>query len=123
MSVEVKPAVPFRQVVAAMSGGVFCPVLVRPVFNRLRLVNPRLFETAAANTIPLFALDRQYVEEIYGAEALELVLPEDRPEEKILEVASRPERYGELVITMRRRLRERHSYEARLEELVDIVKS
>ena len=32
----------------------------------LRLVNPRLFETPAANTIPVFGLDPEYVREIYG---------------------------------------------------------
>jgi hypothetical protein len=123
LAVEVMPAIPFRQVITAISTGIFCPVLLRPVFNRLRLVNPRLFETCAANTIPVFALDPAFVSEICGEDAVELVLPEDRPEQKILEIASRPERYVEIVSEMRRHLAENHSYRARLEELINIVKN
>ena len=45
------------------------PGLYRPLFDHLRLVTCRTFETPAANTIPLFAQDAAFVEEIYGPEA------------------------------------------------------
>jgi hypothetical protein len=106
-----------------MSNGVFNPVLVRPLFNHLRLVNPRLFETPAANTIPLFELDREYVEEIYGASAAELVLPKDNPEEKIRDVMRRPQHYAPIVQSVRRYLAEKHSCEVRLRELIEIIRS
>jgi glycosyltransferase involved in cell wall biosynthesis len=117
--VELMPAVPIHEVVRTMGRGVFNPVLVRPTFNHFRLVNPRLFETVAASTIPLFNLDREYVREIYGEAAVELVLREDASDQ-VLDVLSRPEYYAEIVREIRRHLAERHSFAARVRELVDI---
>ena len=123
LGIEVRRPVPFQKVIPTMSSGVFNPVLQRPLFNHLQLVTPRLFETPAANTIPLFAFDPQYVEEIYGKEALELALPEKHPEYKVQEVVAEPERYIPIVDAIRQRLGRKHSYEARLRELVAIVES
>ncbi len=124
LNVERMPAVPIEQVIPTMSKGIFNPVLLRPVFNHLRLVNPRLFETPAANTIPLFGLDPEYVQEIYGDRALELVLagPGDGASEQILDLLHRPGYYTEIVKDMRRHLAEKHSYTTRLKELIEIVK-
>jgi hypothetical protein len=124
LEVELEPAVQVQEVVPWMSRGVFCPVLVRPTFNHLRIVNPRMFETPAANTIPLFGLDREHVREIYGEEALPLVMAKDQEElsSQIQDVLCRPERYAELVIGIRRRLAERHSFEARVCELIEVVR-
>jgi hypothetical protein len=120
LDVEVGPPVPISEVVGTMSQGVFNPVLVRPTFNRLRLVNPRLFETLAANTIPLFALDEAYVKEIYGEAGAELVLGDDASE-LIADVVKRPHHYAEVVAELRNYLAERHSFTARVAELVDLV--
>jgi hypothetical protein len=124
LEVELGPPVQVQEVIPWMSQGVFCPVLVRPTFNHLRIVNPRMFETPAANTIPLFGLNREHVCEIYGEEALPLVMAEDRDELsfQIQDLLSRPEHYAELVIGIRRRLAERHSFEARVRELIEIVR-
>ena len=117
------PAVPVDRVIDTMSKGVFNPVLLRPLFNRLRIVNPRLFETPAANTIPLFGLDDEYVRQLYGDEAAELVLPREDPGRRIEEVMRRPERFARIVQGIRRHLAERHSYERRMRELIELVKS
>src|SRR6266567_8243709 len=122
LDVEVNPPVPISDVIATMGQGVFNPVLVRPTFNHLRLVNPRLFETPAANTIPLFALDEAYVKEIYGEAGSELVLGED-PSGRIVDVLERPHYYAAVVAELRRHLAERHSFMARVTELVDLVRS
>lgn len=121
LNVEIMPPVPIDQVINTMSKGIFNPVLVRPTFNHLRLMNPRLFETPAANTIPLFALDPAYVWEIYGEEAVELVLGD--ASEQILDVLRRPEHYAQIVRGIRRHLAEKHSYVRRLQELIEIVES
>ncbi len=121
--VELLPPVAFHEVVRWMSQGVFSPVLLRPLFDYLRLVTCRTFETPAAGTIPLFAQDDAHVRDVYGEEALELVLPGEELEEKILDVLRRPERYAEIVRGIREHLRVHHSYESRLRELVEIVKS
>ena len=61
--------------------------------------------------------------EIYGERALELVLPAERPEDKILEMQRRPDYYAGIVGGIRRHLAERHSQAARLKELVEIIES
>jgi len=123
LGAKTMPPVPFEQVIAWMSRGMFNPVLSRPTFSHLQLVTPRFFETPAANTIPLFGLDEAYVEEIYGKGALELVLPAENSQAKILDMARRPEYYATVVQTIRRHLREKHSHAARLRELIQIVES
>ena len=122
LGVEVMPAIPVEQVIPMMSKGIFNPVLIRPLFDHLRLVTCRTFETPAANTIPLFAQDAEYVKEIYGERAAELVLG-DRASDRILDVLRQPEHYAEIVREIRRQLAEKHSYTARLQELVRIVTS
>lgn len=122
LGVEVWPAVPIEQVIPTMSRGVFTPVMVRPTFNHFRLTNPRMFETPAAGTIPLFNLDREHVLEIYGEPAGELVLDGDATG-RIADVLQRPGYYAEIVEALRQRLAERHSYRVRFQELLEIVRS
>jgi hypothetical protein len=119
LGIELRPPVPFEEVVSTMSLGVLNPVLVRPIFNHLRIVTPRLFETVAADTISLFNLDAEYVAEIYGPDAVELVLGENGSEQ-IVDILRRPSYYAEVVREMRRHLAERHSFAGRVQELVDI---
>lgn len=123
LDVEIMPPIHFRQVVESMGKGIFVPVIYRPLFDHLRMVTCRTFETPAANAIPLFTQDATDVEEIYGTEAIELVLPTERPQEKILDILRSPERYAGLLKGVRRRLGEKHSYAARIGELIEIVTS
>jgi len=110
-------------VIGWMSKGILSPVIYRPTFEHLGLVTCRTFETPAAGTIPLFGLETGYVKEIYGERAAEIVLPEDNPEEKILDIVDRPQYYAEIVTGIRQHLAEKHSYKARLQELVKLVES
>lgn len=121
MGVEFVPPIPFCQVIEWMGKAVFNPVIYRPLFSHLRMVTCRTFETPAAGTIPLFGLEEGYVREIFGKEAGELRLPEDHPEDKIADFLRRPDDYVDLVLSIRRRLAEKHSYGARLQELVEIA--
>jgi hypothetical protein len=121
LNVEVRPPVRFDRVIDSMGKGVFNPVLLRPLFDQLRLVTCRTYETPAATTIPLFAQDTAFVAEIDGEQAVELVLPEGHPQEKILDLVRRPEHYANLVRAIRRHLAKQHSYTARLQELIKIV--
>jgi hypothetical protein len=123
LGVEVMPAVHFRAVIDGMSKGVFMPVIYRPLFDHLWMVTCRTFEAPAANSIPLFTQDPRYVEQMFGEEAVELTLLDEHPQERILDIVRRPERYVRTVTAIRRRLTEKHSYAARLRELIDIVKS
>jgi hypothetical protein len=121
LGIEVGAAVPIDQVISTMSKGIFSPVLVRPVFNHFRLVNPRLFETPAANTIPLFCLDKEYVREIYGDRGLELALGKN-PTAKIQDVLTRPDYYATVIKDIRRHVLAKHSFAARLQDLIDLVR-
>jgi hypothetical protein len=121
LRVEAVPPVPYAQVLAAMSRAVFNPVVYRPLFEHLRLVTCRTFETPAAGTIPLFVLDPDYVRDVYGAPAIELVLGDDRPHERILDVLARPEHYAEIVIGIREKFRRLHNPEARMREMLRFI--
>jgi hypothetical protein len=123
LGVEVSPPVPFHRVIDCMGKGTFMPVIYRPLFDHLRLVTCRTFETPAANTIPLFCQEPDFVAEVYGEEAVVLVLPRDNPHERILELVERPEAYVPVVEGIRRRLRERYSYATQLQRLTEIIRS
>ncbi len=123
LRIEVMPPVPFRQVTATMNRGVFNPVVYRPLFELLGMVTCRTFETPAAGTIPLFVLDPAYVREVYGEAALELVLGGPSPHEKVVDVMSRPLHYADIVKGIREDFGRRHSPEARLSELIEIIET
>jgi hypothetical protein len=123
LGVEAISPVPTSAVIATMSRGAVNPVVYRPLFEQLEFVTCRTFETPAAGTIPVFVLHRDYVRAIYGnAAAEELVLPEERPQDKIADVLHRPEHYAEIVRGIREEFRRRHSPQARLEQLMEIVR-
>src|SRR6202008_1146606 len=115
---EALPAVPYPMVTDTINKGVFNPVVYRPLFETLGMVTCRTFETPAAGTIPLFLLDRDYVTELFGERAIELVLEGEHAHERIVDVLERPEYYADIVMGIREQFRDRHSPEARLRELV-----
>jgi hypothetical protein len=121
LGVRVMPPIRFDEVVGWMSGGVFSPVIYRPLFDHLQLVTCRTFETPAANTIPLLCQERGFVADVYGPAGLELLLPRDGPHEKILDLVENRPRYIEVVRELRDVLRSRYSYAARVKELVEIL--
>ena len=122
LNIEVQQPVAVEQVIPTMGAAVFNPVLIRPIFHHLGLVTCRTFETPAANTIPLFAQDPEYVREVYGEAAAELVLADgEAASEQIRDVVTNPGDYAHIVSEIREHLADRHSYAARLQELVRIV--
>jgi len=123
VGLETLPPAPFEQVIQWMSKAYFNPVISRPTFNFMRLVTPRFFETPAAGTIPLFGLDDEHVQEIYGERALALILPCENPHHKILDMWERPDDYADVVMGIRAHLAARHSQRARLRELIEIIES
>jgi hypothetical protein len=123
LGVEVLPPVPFPAVVECMNRALCNAVLTRPTFQRMRIVTPRNFETPAAGTIPLFVLDEGHVKEIYGDAGLELLLPEQDPQEKILDIVGRPAHYAEVLADVRTHLAGHHSHRARLAELLQIIEA
>jgi hypothetical protein len=121
LGIEIVPPICFGEVIGWMSRGLFSPVIYRPLFDHLNLITCRTFETPAANTIPLFCQERQFVHDIYGDAGLELVLPKTRPQDKIVDFFERPQHYLQVVSELRHVLAQRYSYAARIKELVEIV--
>ncbi len=118
---EALPAIPFPQVTATMNKAVFNPVIYRPLFEHLDFVTCRTFETPAAGTIPLFLLDPRYVAETFGTPAQELMLGEGDRSAKILDVLAQPERYAAIVEGIRAEFAAKHSPDARLRRLIEII--
>jgi hypothetical protein len=121
IGIEARPAIPYQQVTETINKGVFNPVVYRPLFEHLGMVTCRTFETPAAGTIPLFLLDREYVAEIFGERALELVLDEEHAHEKVVDVLERPEHYADTVMKIRADFGKRHTPEARLTQLLRLI--
>jgi hypothetical protein len=122
LRVEAMAPVPTAEVISTMSWGAINPVVYRPLFEHLEFVTCRTFENVAAGTIPLFLLGSDYVRSVFGDEAADnLVLAGERPEEKIVDVLRRPDHYARIVEGIRREFRQRHTPEARLRQLIEIV--
>jgi hypothetical protein len=121
LGVEVMPPIHFEEVIVWMSRGLFSPVIYRPLFDHLNLVTCRTFETPAANTIPLLCQEPQFVADVYGPTGLELVLPTQRPQDKIIDLFERRQHYLQVVRELRHVLSQRYSYVSRIKELLEIV--
>jgi hypothetical protein len=121
LGIEVVPPVCFDEVIGWMSRGLFSPVIYRPLFDHLQLVTCRTFETPSANTIPLFCQECQFVQDVYGTAGLELVLPPERAQEKILDLFENRSHYLKVVRELRHVLSERYTFSARVRELVEMI--
>jgi hypothetical protein len=122
LNVDLLEPIPFETVIDWMSKASFNPVISRPTFSALRLVTPRFFETPAADTVPIFGLDAEYVAEIYGPNASELVMRSDGTE-LFVDMIRRPAHYNELARSIREHLASHHSQIVRLRELIDIIQA
>ena len=122
LEVEVYDPVPYPQVLDWMSNANINPVLTRPLFMHLGLSTPRLFETFSSGSLPLLVLDRDFIRHLYGEVAFSLTLPNERPQDLLVDMLSRPERYRKVVRQLREHLRRYHTHVHRLTELVEIVR-
>jgi hypothetical protein len=115
--IQVKPAVPYIEVVRVMSTGCVNIMSQRPLFTHLKILTSKYFEIFAADTIPLIMLDPDQLESVYGPAGRELALHE-RIAEKLLDVLNQPRKYRAIVAEVRRHLAAHHSYHNRVRELV-----
>lgn len=122
LHIQVRPAVPYTQVIPAMSEGRVNLLTQRPLFRRLQLLTSKYFEIFSADTVPLLMLDADHAESVYGPAGRELAL-DGRIEEKLLDALRQPRRYQDLVHEVRGHLAVHHSYQARIQELVAALKA
>jgi len=120
LQVQIEPPVAYRDVIPTMSMGRVNIMTQRPLFQHLRFVTSKYFEIFCADTIPLVMLPPDQVEQVYGPTGREIALHGDI-ENKLLDVLSNIERYREAVREVRRHLEVHHSYQRRVQELVDAL--
>jgi hypothetical protein len=120
--IQVKPAVPYTEVIGVMGTGRVNVMTQRPLFIHLKLLTSKYFEIFASDTIPLVMLDPDHLESVYGLAGRELALHGDIAG-KLLDALTRPHTYHEIVREVRAHLAARHSYRRRVEELVAALTS
>jgi len=121
LRIQVKPPVPYTEVIRAMSEGRVNIMTQRPLFRYLKLFTSKYFEIFSADTIPLVLLDPNHAELVYGPAGRELALHEEI-DATLLDVLEHPTIYHELVQEVRRHLAEHHSYQVRVHELVTALR-
>lgn len=117
LGIQVRPPVPYTDVVSAMSEGRVNIMTQRPLFRHLKLLTSKYFEIFSADTIPLVMLDAEHAESVYGPAGRGLAL-DGEIADKLLDAVQHPERYRELVRDVRCHLAAHHSYRNRVQELV-----
>jgi hypothetical protein len=122
LGIEVRPSVPFSEVIRTMSAARINVMTQRPLFRRLRFLTSKYFELFCADTVPLVMVDADHAEGVYGAAGRELALTGDVAG-KLLDALTRPQKYNAIVQEVRSHLAERHSYCRRVEELVAALES
>lgn len=122
LGIAVKPPVPYTRVIDSMSQGRVNLMSQRPLLRQLKLLTSKYFEVFCADTVPLLLLDGDQAEAVYGPAGRHLVL-DDSIGEKVLDVLARPDRYREIVQSVRCHLEEHHSYRVRIRELVTALQT
>jgi hypothetical protein len=117
LGIQVKPSVPYTDVIRVMSTGLINIMTQRPLFRELKILTSKYFEIFAADTIPLVMLDPDHAEMVYGPAGRELALGDDIGE-KLVDVLRCRAKYNEIVEEVRRHLLAHHTYPLRVEELV-----
>jgi hypothetical protein len=111
---------PYGQVEKTMSRGKVNPILIRPILNEMGFVTPRMFETFAADTVPLIPNYFRHANELYGDEIFHLTLSPD-PAVKIMEILENYQKYRDVSLRIGEKLRRKHSYQVRISQLLDLV--
>ena len=123
LDIDVFPPIKFSEVIKQMNKGVFNPVIYRPLFDKLNFVTCRTYETFAANTIPLFTYKNKSHLSIYGENETDVFLIGKNPQKKILDVMKNQEKYIKIARNVRSKLKNEHSHDVRLKELINIINS
>lgn len=118
--VEVRWATPYDEFIPYLSQARFSPVFQRPLYNHLRLVTNRMFETFCADTIPLLMLPEDLIDAVYGPAARRLA-PGDDVAGLIEDVLADPQPYWGTVLETRRHLAREHSFEKRFAQLLQVI--
>jgi hypothetical protein len=117
LDIQVKPAVPYTEVIPVMSSARINIMTQRPLFTHLKLLTSKYFEIFAADTVPLVMIEPNHAASVYGPAGRELALYGDAIAEKLLDVLNHPQKYRQIVQDVRDHLSAHHSYRHRVREL------
>lgn len=115
--VEIHRSVPFDKVETAMGRAYANPLFIRPLLKELQFATPRMFETFAADTVPLLSPAFDYAEALYGPSIHPLRL-DIKPAERVEYILSHYDNTAMLAREIAFELASKHSYELRLSELI-----
>jgi hypothetical protein len=119
LEVQVRPPVPFGMVVLRMGEALLTPVLVRPVLGALRFLTPRMLETLAAETLPVYREEDRYVGELYSDDRGEFCL--DGSEDSFARVMRDRRRLSNSAHEIYAGLSDRFSYPVLVRKLRDVL--
>jgi len=117
---ETRDAIEYDKVIASESEHAITPIINRPLFNELGLVTNRMFQTFAADTIPLLMLPDEMVSAVYGDAARPLVSGAN-VRERVAEALAHPDRFTGPIAAVRAHLAAEHSIRRRFEQLVTLL--
>ena len=117
LNIQVRPSVPYTQVINIMSTGRLNIMTQRPLFRELKILTGKYFEIFSADTTPMVMIDVDHAEMVYGPAGRDLALCNGIAE-KLVDVLSRPKKYRDLVEDVRNHLLAHHTYRNRVQELV-----
>lgn len=121
LDIKIGKSVLPEKLIRTMSTGSINPILTCRNLLKHKLVTPRMFETFAADTVPLFYDNFDYGDKIYGGVAKEFSSNESLMKDKIKNVIENHKKYIEFRNTARKYLTSLHSYENRMQELKRIL--
>lgn len=119
--IKVYGSVPYGQVEMTMSRGLLNPIFIRPILTKLEFVTPRMFETLSADTVPLIPSYFTHATHLYGEDIRDLTISLDHPADDIMRILENYDENIKLVRNIREGLKAKHTYEARLKQLLQYV--
>lgn len=119
-AVEVLSAPPFGEFVSALGSGRVSPIFSRPILHHMKFATPRMFESFAAETLPMFAPYLAYTRALFG-DLLTPFLVTDEYGLVVNSMLGDPRRYEEAVREVRAELHAHHSYSRRLDQLLELA--
>jgi hypothetical protein len=120
--VDTFPPAPFDDVELTMGRGRLSPIFIRPVLRAMELATPRMFETFAADTVPILPPYFGYARALFGEAVQPLLMPDD-PADAIVAILENYACHAAAAREVAARLAQEHSYEVRLVQLVELALS
>lgn len=119
LGIRVARPAPFGRVTETMSQALLSPVLVRPVLSRLGLLTPRMLETAAASTLPVYTEADPQIAALYDDGGALCLGPD--PAARIAVILDDLPRFEALAGDIRASLAGRFGYERNLSALRELL--